>query len=124
MSFFLFHYPALCFGFMYLEEVNSSYRQICKDINTDIHSKDTLLEKIKLEFKELQQQTSPGMQFSALIFYFSYCSFYFCALSCIHVFQAKEIDSVLSCKLVASSQLDRLLLHNVILRFVLLLSIL
>jgi hypothetical protein len=74
MSFFLFHYPALCFGFMYLEEeVNSSYRQICKDINTDIHSKDTLLEKIKLEFKELQQQTSPGMQFSALIFYFSYC---------------------------------------------------
>jgi hypothetical protein len=38
----------------YLEEVNSRYGQIFKDFDADIDSKDALLEKIKLELKELQ----------------------------------------------------------------------
>lgn len=73
----------------YLEEVNSRYGQIFKDFDADIDSKDALLEKIKLELKELQSSKN-------------------------HL--AKEIDGVLSWKLVASSQLDQLVLDNAILR--------
>ncbi|XP_051227629.1 SUN domain-containing protein 4 [Lolium perenne] len=73
----------------YLEEVNSRYGQIFKDFDADIDSKDALLQKIKLELKELQNSKN-------------------------HL--AKEIDGVLSWKLVASSQLDQLVLDNAILR--------
>uniref|UniRef100_A0ACD5WMD9 Uncharacterized protein n=1 Tax=Avena sativa TaxID=4498 RepID=A0ACD5WMD9_AVESA len=73
----------------YLEELNSRYGQIFKDFDADIDSKDALLEKIKLELKELQNSKN-------------------------HL--AKEMHSVLSWKSVASSQLDQLLLDNAILR--------
>ncbi|XP_047054617.1 SUN domain-containing protein 4 [Lolium rigidum] len=73
----------------YLEEVNGRYGQIFKDFDADIDSKDALLQKIKLELKELQNSKN-------------------------HL--AKEIDGVLSWKLVASSQLDQLVLDNAILR--------
>uniref|UniRef100_A0A8R7PVK2 SUN domain-containing protein n=1 Tax=Triticum urartu TaxID=4572 RepID=A0A8R7PVK2_TRIUA len=73
----------------YLEELNSRYGQIFKDFDSDIDSKDALLEKIKLELKELQSSKNDF---------------------------ARDIESILSWKSVASSQLDQLVLDNVILR--------
>lgn len=73
----------------YLEELNSRYGQIFKDFDSDIDSKDALLQKIKLELKELQSSKNDF---------------------------ARDIESILSWKSVASSQLDQLLLDNVILR--------
>ncbi|KAL5222827.1 hypothetical protein ABZP36_027540 [Zizania latifolia] len=74
---------------MYLEELNSRYGQIFKDFDADIDTKDALLEKIKLELKHLESSKD---------------SF------------AKEIEEILSWKLVASSQLNQLLLDNAIIR--------
>ncbi|XP_062227442.1 SUN domain-containing protein 4-like [Phragmites australis] len=73
----------------YLEELNSRYGQIFKDFDADIDSKDVLLEKIKLELKHLESSKDS---------------------------LAKEIEGILSWKLVASSQLNQLLLDNVLLR--------
>ncbi|KAI5003493.1 hypothetical protein ZWY2020_030653 [Hordeum vulgare] len=73
----------------YLEELNSRYGQIFKDFDSDIDNKDALLEKIKLELKELQSSKNDF---------------------------ARDIESILSWKSVASSQLDQLVLDNVILR--------
>ncbi|KAL6840233.1 hypothetical protein ACP4OV_030043 [Aristida adscensionis] len=72
----------------YLEELNSRYGQIFKDFDADIDSKDALLEKIKSELKHL------GSSKDNL---------------------AKEIEGILSWKLVASSQLNQLILDNAIL---------
>ncbi|KQK10856.1 hypothetical protein BRADI_2g56660v3 [Brachypodium distachyon] len=73
----------------YLEELNSRYGQIFKDFDSEIDSKDALLEKIKLELKQLQISKDDF---------------------------AKEIEGIISWKLVASSQLNQLLLDNAILR--------
>ncbi|CAM0883876.1 unnamed protein product [Alopecurus aequalis] len=73
----------------YLEELNSRYGQIFKDFDADMDGKDALLEKIKLELKQLQSSKDDF---------------------------AKEIDGILSWKLAASSKLDQLILDNVILR--------
>ncbi|XP_052138338.1 SUN domain-containing protein 4 [Oryza glaberrima] len=73
----------------YLEELNSRYGQIFKDFDADIDTKDALLEKIKLELKHLESSKDDF---------------------------AKEIEGILSWKLVASSQLNQLLLDNVRIR--------
>jgi hypothetical protein len=73
----------------YLEELNSRYGQIFKDFDSDIESKDALLEKIKSELKELRSSKNDF---------------------------ERDIESILSWKSVASSQLDQLVLDNVILR--------
>ncbi|KAF0921061.1 hypothetical protein E2562_038436 [Oryza meyeriana var. granulata] len=73
----------------YLEELNSRYGQIFKDFDADIDAKDALLEKIKLELKHLESSKDDF---------------------------AKEIEGILSWKLVATSQLNQLLLDNAIIR--------
>ncbi|KAG8044134.1 hypothetical protein GUJ93_ZPchr0044g38091 [Zizania palustris] len=73
----------------YLEELNSRYGQIFLDFDADIDTKDALLEKIKLELKHLESSKD---------------SF------------AKEIEGIVSWKLVVSSQLNQLLLDNAIIR--------
>ncbi|XP_006645103.1 SUN domain-containing protein 4 [Oryza brachyantha] len=73
----------------YLEELNSRYGQIFKDFDADIDTKDALLEKMKLELKTLESSKDDI---------------------------AKEIEGILSWKLLASSQLNQLLLDNVIIR--------
>lgn len=73
----------------YLEELNSRYGQIFKDFDADIDSKDVLLEKIKLELKNLESSKDRIMN---------------------------EIGGILSWKIVASSQLNQLVLDNALLR--------
>ncbi|XP_062207633.1 SUN domain-containing protein 4-like [Phragmites australis] len=73
----------------YLEELNSRYGQIFKDFDADIDSKDVLLEKIKLELKHLEINKDN---------------------------LANKIEEILSWKIVASSQLNQLVLDNAILR--------
>ncbi|OAY75835.1 uncharacterized protein slp1 [Ananas comosus] len=74
----------------YLEELNSRYGQIFKDFDDDIDNKDLLLEKIKLELKNLQTSKENF---------------------------ANEIEVLLAWKLIASSQLDQLVRDNAILRW-------
>jgi hypothetical protein len=73
----------------YLEELNSRYGQIFKDFDSDIESKDALLERIKSELKELRSSKNDFV---------------------------RDIESILSWKSVASSQLDQLVLDNAKLR--------
>nr|XP_029118241.1 SUN domain-containing protein 4 isoform X2 [Elaeis guineensis] len=73
----------------YLEELNSRYGHIFKDFDDDITAKDLLLEKIKLEMKNLQKTND--------IF-------------------ASNIGELLSWKILVSLQLDRLVEDNTILR--------
>ncbi|CAO1946760.1 unnamed protein product [Urochloa humidicola] len=73
----------------YLEELNSRYGQIFKDFDADIDSKDVLLEKIKQELKHLESSKDNI---------------------------ANEVEGILSWKQVASSQLNQLVLDNVLLR--------
>ncbi|ONM35962.1 SUN domain-containing protein 4 [Zea mays] len=73
----------------YLVELNSRYGQIFKDFDADIDSKDVLLEKIQSELKNLESSKDNIMN---------------------------EVDGFLSWKLVASSQLNQLVLDNALLR--------
>ncbi|RLN04421.1 uncharacterized protein SLP1-like [Panicum miliaceum] len=73
----------------YLEELNSRYGQIFKDIDADIDNKDALLEKIKQELKNLESSKDNI---------------------------ANDIEGILSWKQVASSQLNQLVLDNALLR--------
>ncbi|KAG1328203.1 SUN domain-containing protein 4 [Cocos nucifera] len=73
----------------YLEELNSRYGHIFKDFDDDIAAKDLLLEKIKLEMKNLQNTND--------IF-------------------ASNIGELLSWKILISLQLDQLVEDNTILR--------
>jgi hypothetical protein len=66
----------------YLEELNSRYGQIFKDFDADIDSKDALLEKIKLELKELQSSKNLFVcNFLHLYFLSDIVGFYICTLS-------------------------------------------
>ncbi|KAG2602304.1 SUN domain-containing protein 4-like isoform X2 [Panicum virgatum] len=73
----------------YLEELNSRYGQIFKDIDADIDNKDALLEKVKQELKNLESSKDSI---------------------------ANDIEGILSWKQVASSQLNQLVLDNALLR--------
>jgi hypothetical protein len=73
----------------YLEELNSRYGQIFKDIDADIDNKDALLEKIKQELKNLESSKDNI---------------------------ANDIEGILSWKQVTSSQLNQLVLDNALLR--------
>jgi len=73
----------------YLVELNSRYGQIFKDFDADIDSKDVLLERIKSELKNLESSKDSI---------------------------TNEIEGILSWKLVASSQLNQLVLDNALLR--------
>nr|XP_029116420.1 SUN domain-containing protein 3 isoform X2 [Elaeis guineensis] len=73
----------------YLEELNSRYGHIFKDFDDDITEKDRLLEKIKLQIKNLQSSKDDF---------------------------ANNIGELLSWKVLVSSQLDQLVRDNVMLR--------
>ncbi|XP_008805841.2 SUN domain-containing protein 4-like [Phoenix dactylifera] len=73
----------------YLEELNSRYGRIFKDFDDDITEKDQLLEKIKLEIKNLQSSKDDFTNY---------------------------IGELLSWKVLISSQLDQLVRDNVMLR--------
>uniref|UniRef100_A0A804QZT8 SUN domain-containing protein n=1 Tax=Zea mays TaxID=4577 RepID=A0A804QZT8_MAIZE len=73
----------------YLVELNNRYGQIFKDFDSDIDSKDALLEKIKTELKNLESSKDSIMN---------------------------EIEGIISWKVVASSQLNQLVLDNALLR--------
>ncbi|XP_072970535.1 SUN domain-containing protein 4-like [Typha angustifolia] len=73
----------------YLEELNNRYSQIFKDFDYDIANKDLLLEKIKLELKNLQSSKETF---------------------------ANEIGGFHTWKLTVASQLDQLISDNAILR--------
>ncbi|WVZ67955.1 hypothetical protein U9M48_016967 [Paspalum notatum var. saurae] len=73
----------------YLEELNSRYGQIFKDFDAEIDSKDVILEKIKLELKNLESSKDSI---------------------------TNEVEGILSWKLVASSHLNQLVLDNALLR--------
>ncbi|XP_020261999.1 uncharacterized protein slp1 [Asparagus officinalis] len=73
----------------YLEELNSRYSHIFRDFDDDIYKNDMLLEKIKLEIKDLQNREN--------IF-------------------AKEIGELHSWKSLVSSQLEQLAKENTVLR--------
>ena len=102
----------------YLEELNSRYGQIFKDIDADIDSKDALLEKVKQEMKNLESsKDSIVCIFLSLIFLKSFLPDKSVSKD-ISWFQANVIEGILSWKQVASSQLNQLALDNALLRSV------
>lgn len=109
---------------LYLEELNSRYSKIFKELDKDIEDKEALLEKLRSDIDVLLQSKEATVRDQMLHGPFKSFSFIYVnanehrfAASCL---QNRDVEDLMSWRSDVSLQLDNLLRDNIILRFPLL----